>query len=147
MNIVLMHNNSDLNVLGKDLSTLKTVQGNFKAKTDIVNPVLTINGIDNIISKLNYCYIPVLNRYYFITGISSVRDDLWELNCHCDVLETYKAKVKETEAVISRQEFEYNLLLDDGTLKAYADPMVQVKAFSQSFNDDLGSVVLVIAGS
>ena len=76
MNIVLMHNNSDLNVLGKDLSTLKTVQGNFKAKTDIVNPVLTINGIDDIISRLNYCYIPVLNRYYFITGISSVRDDL-----------------------------------------------------------------------
>ena len=147
MNIVLMHNNNDLNVLGKDLSTLKTVQGNFKAKTDIVNPVLLISGIDNIIAKLNYCYIPILNRYYFVTGISSVREDLWEINCHCDVLETYKAKVKDTEAVISRQEFEYNLLLDDGTLKAYSDPMVQTKAFPVSFNDDLGQVVLVVAGS
>ena len=147
MNIVLMHNNSDLNVLGKDLSTLKTVQGNFKTSTDIVSPVLTISGIDNIIFRTNYCYIPTLRRYYFVTGITSVREGLWQISCHCDVLETYKAKVKETEAVISRQEFEYNLLLDDGTLKAYADPMVQTKAFPKSFNDDLGSIVLVVAGS
>lgn len=146
MNIVLMHNNNDLNVLGKNLSTLKSVQGEFKAKTDIVSPVLLIDGIDNIISKLNYCYIPILNRYYFITDISSVRNGLWELSCHCDVLETYKDKIKETEAVISRQEFEYNLLLDDGTLKAYSDPLIQTKAFPISFNDDEGSWLLITSG-
>lgn len=146
MNIVLMHNNNDLNVLGKDLSTLKSVKGEFKAKTDIVNPVLLIDNIDDIISRLNYCYIPLLNRYYFVTGISSVRNNLWELNCHCDVLETYKDNVKDTEAVIARQEFEYNLLLDDGTLKAYSDPLVQTKAFPHSFNDDNGSYLLITSG-
>lgn len=146
MIINLIKNNSDLNVLGKSLNTLSTVNGNLKEKTDIVSPILLISGIDDIIGTINYCYIPSLNRYYFVNKISSVRTGLWELECHCDVLETYKAEVKETEAVISRQEFQYNLLLDDGTLKAYSNPMVQTKKFPVSFNDDSGCVVLVVAG-
>lgn len=146
MIINLIKNNSDLNVLGKSLNTLSTVNGNLKEKTDIVSPILLISGIDDIIGTINYCYIPSLNRYYFVNKISSVRTGLWELECHCDVLETYKAEVKETEAVIARQEFQYNLLLDDGTLKAYSNPMVQTKKFPVSFNDDSGCVVLVVAG-
>lgn len=146
MIINLIKNNSDLNVLGKSLNTLSTVNGNLKEKTDIVSPTLLISGIDDIIGTINYCYIPSLNRYYFVNKISSVRNGLWELECHCDVLETYKAEVKETEAVIARQEFQYNLLLDDGTLKAYSNPMVQTKKFPVSFNDDSGCVVLVVAG-
>ena len=71
MNIVLMRNNSDLNVLGKDLSTLKTVQGNFKAKTDIVNPVLTINGIDDIIS-IFYSLLYYINEILKFSNISFI---------------------------------------------------------------------------
>ncbi|MBR2735043.1 MAG: hypothetical protein IKE05_02470, partial [Clostridia bacterium] len=38
--------------------------------------------------------------YYFVTGIKSVRDNLWEVSCDVDVLGTYKATIQATSAHI-----------------------------------------------
>lgn len=67
--------------------TLIDVQ--LKGGCDILAPVFI----------LNYSGIPTFNymsfegRYYFVTGIKSVRQDLFEVSCEVDVLATWKAAI------------------------------------------------------
>lgn len=67
--------------------TLIDVQ--LKGGCDILAPVFI----------LNYSGVPTFNymsfegRYYFVTGIKSVRQDLFEVSCEVDVLATWKATI------------------------------------------------------
>lgn len=67
--------------------TLIDVQ--LKGGCDILAPVFI----------LNYSGIPTFNymsfegRYYFVTGIKSIRQDLFEVSCEVDVLATWKAAI------------------------------------------------------
>lgn len=146
VNINLYHNTSDPNVLGKSITALQGTQGTMKKATSIINPVFTVKGDVGSIAGLNYCYVPQFHRYYFINDIVSVRNDLWQISCHCDVLETYKAGLLDTSAVIARQEYNYNLLLDDGSLRSTANPIVITKESNKSFKDKGNTFVLTTVG-
>ena len=49
--------------------------------------------------KINQAAVPAWSmilfegRYYFVTGVRSVRNDLWEVDCSVDVLATYKSNI------------------------------------------------------
>lgn len=64
------------------------------------------------ITDINYCYIPSLNRYYYVTNIILVTDSLFRLNLNEDDLASHP-EFKELEAYITRNEFEYDSLLKD----------------------------------
>lgn len=68
----------------------------LKGGSDLIDPVFTINnsGVPSW-SMMSY-----EGRYYFITDIKSVRNDLWEISCHVDVLATYKSNVQATSAYV-----------------------------------------------
>lgn len=65
------------------------VDVNLKGGCDILAPIFV----------LNYSGIPTFNymsfegRYYFVTGIKSVRQDLFEVSCEVDVLASYKSNI------------------------------------------------------
>lgn len=66
-----------------------SVDVQLKGGCDILAPVFV----------LNYSGIPTFNymqfqgRYYFVTGIKSVRQNLFEVSCEVDVLATWKAAI------------------------------------------------------
>lgn len=70
--------------------------------TDILNPVLKLSS--NFLDK-NYVLIPDFeNRYYFVSSIEMLRGGHMLMNCHIDVLMTYKPYILETSCNIVRQE-------------------------------------------
>ena len=70
--------------------------------TDILNPVLKLSS--NFLDK-NYVLIPDFeNRYYFVSSIEMLRGGHMLMNCHVDVLMTYKDVILQTECNIVRQE-------------------------------------------
>lgn len=70
--------------------------------TDILNPVLKLSS--NFLDK-NYVLIPDFeNRYYFVSSIEMLRGGHMLMNCHIDVLMTYKGIILQTECNIVRQE-------------------------------------------
>lgn len=144
----LYKNNNDINYMNKSLTTLTTCSDiKLKEPTNIVSPTFILSGINTSdIIDTNYLYYPEFKRYYFIKDKTSTNNDLWELHCEVDVLETFRAQVGQLEAVIQRQENMYNLYLDDGSLKAYSNPMVQTKKFPVSFNDFAPHYVMVVLG-
>lgn len=91
------------NVLNKTLSDELIIQINLKRDVNIFTPSIIIRDSSAIdINRFNYCVIPVLNRNYFIRTINNIGNDLWRFDCECDVLETYKNDILNSEALLNR---------------------------------------------
>lgn len=62
----------------------------LKGGSDLIDPVFLYNGSAVPTSSMIYFE----GRYYFVTGIKSVRNDLWEISGHVDVLATWKTNIQ-----------------------------------------------------
>lgn len=135
MTINLFQNNSDTNVVSKSLTPKGTVTGTLREGCSILDPIIDIEGISGTdIPYLNYLEIVEFGRYYYIKDIV-LKGKLFECHCHIDVLETYKDQIKPLDAIIARNEINYNLYLTDGLLKTYANPHIQIIPFPNGFTD------------
>lgn len=145
----LMQNKSPSNFVTKDVESVLSVTGNLREETSIIDPILTIETTisANVIGKINYAYIQEFNRYYYVVNITSIANDLWEIEFHVDVLMSYAVKIREQTAVVARQENRRNMYLDDGWFMAYQDPIIQMKYFSVPSPFETQEYVLLIAGS
>lgn len=143
--IDLMINSSPAKKLDKDLTSIISVTGTLREGTSIVDPVIKIQCNLSDVAKCNYMYIPEFGRYYFITNISSVLNDLVEFSGHVDVLMSYRNEIRGNTGIVRRQENNWNLYLNDGAFKVYQNPMVVTKAFPSGFTTQ--EFVLAVAGS
>lgn len=82
--------NSTLQVSGTGTS----VTVDLKGGSDLIDPALTLaySGVPS------WSLFTFEGRQYFVTGIKSVRQDLWEISGHVDVLGTYKSDIQATSA-------------------------------------------------
>lgn len=135
MNIILYSNFSDKNVMDKNISLIKTLTGTLRENCSIINPTISIEGLTaEELTKANYAYIPDFGRYYYINNII-LKKNLYELQMHVDVLMSFKDSIRLNNAVISRQQKSYNLYLRDGVFKCEAGDIIQIKQFSDGFDD------------
>jgi hypothetical protein len=145
MTFTLMKNISEREALTKSLTTLETLTGSLRNQSSIIDPVIEVTGIaSSTVTSCNYAYIPEFGRYYFVKNITSVRNNVWVIQCHVDVLKTYATQIKAQTAVVRRQEKNWNLYLDDGIFKTYQNPQIITKAFPAGFTTQ--NFVLAVAG-
>ena len=142
--IVLMNNQEELNKISKSPVTVMTLNGTLREETDLVDPVINIE-YNGTLTNVNYMYIQEFSRYYFITKIESVRNNLWRIYAHCDVLKTYSEAILGTPCVVARSENRYNLYLNDSAFKAYSNPRLQIAKFPQKFTGE--DYVLIMKGA
>lgn len=86
MELKIYNNNSNTNVLNKNITLVNTLEFNLKIDNSILQPVLILKNY----STGNYCYIKEFNRYYYITDIKLLTGGLYQLQLDIDVLMTYK---------------------------------------------------------
>ena len=145
MELILYTNNSDKRVVTKSLTELVTLEGTLREDCSIVDPVITVQGLNNALAaKCNYAKIAQFGRYYFVNDII-FKGNLFELHLHSDVLASFQTELKSLEAVVARQENNYNLYLNDGMFKTYADPNISIFQFPNGF--DTFQYILSVAGS
>lgn len=142
--IELMNNQEELNKINKSPSSVRTLQGELREGTSIVDPEILIE-YDGVLTDCNYMYIQVFHRFYFITNIESVRTKLWKIYAHCDVLKTYSQGILGCTGVIARQENEWNLFLNDSAFKVYSNPRIQIAKFPNKFSGE--SYILAMKGT
>lgn len=68
----------------------------LKQPTDVLNPVFTLKmgGHDG------QNYLSAFGRYYWITGIKSLANELWEISCKIDPLGSYRGHIQNTSAYV-----------------------------------------------
>lgn len=145
MKITLYFNTSEPNRMNKTLTTIGLVDGTLRTQSSVIDPVIRIASELNF-SNVNYMYIDEFHRYYFINDVVSVRTGIWEIYGHVDVLSTYSDIVSTLPCVIGRNEYEYNLFLDDDRLLVNTNRLVQTVTFPNSIPTIGSNYVITISG-
>ena len=145
MTLELYSNSSEYAALDKDLELQLTLSGILREDSSIIDPSILVEDLDDYITDINYAYIPEFGRYYFITNIESVRNHLWRLSLHVDVLHTYADGIRANSGIIERNENLYDLQLNDGLFKTRQNPRIAQYPFPSGFNT--WNFVLAVAGN
>lgn len=111
--ITLYRNSAEPNRVDKSdyLTTVQTISGVLREETSILAPIIKLELSSR--PNANYCYIPQFGRYYYITDIVSIRNNLWELTLSVDVLMSHKEAILSSKGFVERNEFASNPLLID----------------------------------
>lgn len=143
MNVQLLKNTSNTNSFSRSFAKNKTYSCVLKEGSDALNPSITLE-IENP-TDYNEMYIPEFGRYYFI-GWENISNSLWRAYAkEIDVLYTYRDQILNLQAVIDKQETNFNKLLDDGSYISQVNSFDEIKRFSGGFNDS-GEFILITAG-
>ena len=149
--ITLYKSRADEKLVNKtyELQSPLTVTGTLKEETSLVRPILLIDTTNisiyqpNKIPDFNYAYIQAFGRYYFITDIVSIRNNLWEVSLECDVLYTYKDAILECYGFIDRCERGYNPMVTDNLVTVTNElEITTTRRTNDVFDTKDGSVVL-----
>ena len=146
MEITLYKTIEENNKIDKTLSAPYNMSGSLRNESSVIRPSILVE-IENP-TKYNYMYIPDFGRYYFIKEMTSVRTNLWRLDCEVDVLKSYANEIKTLTVIIDKNK-DYsrtNQYLDDGSFIIENKNTIEIKNFSSGFNDE-ASYVLVTAGA
>lgn len=93
------------------LSAYEWIGGTLREESSIIAPTITVEH--GSFPNWNYAYIPNFNRYYFITDIVSVRLNIWRISFRCDPLMSFKEIIRETKAMVARNEFDFDVRVND----------------------------------
>lgn len=142
MKAVFYYNTSEANKVDKDLRYITEIDIVFKTAVSLKNLIIdvqlkfennledyevvdsdneniVVNGDDLLVDTpfnlydFNYCYIPVLKRYYFISNPILITPELVRLELAEDVLMSFKNEFRLLDAFISRNEFDFNTMIRD----------------------------------
>lgn len=90
MIITLYNNSSEPNKISKHLTPINiALSGSLRNESEIVNPVVLIEGDISSLQNANYARIESFGRYYYITEMKSIRNNIVELHLHTDVLMSF----------------------------------------------------------
>lgn len=112
----------------------------FKMPTSRRNPTIRINA-DTF--DFNYCLMD--GKYYFVSDIVSVRNDLWDVNLTIDVLGSYRAQILGTTAYVM-YDTTANTEIVDSRLAVEATPSVDSAQTEITQLDGDGVYALCVVG-
>ena len=145
MQINFYKNSSEKNKIGKFLSSVLTLNGNLRDECSITSPSILVEATSLV--DYNYCYIPEFKRYYFISDITSVRNNLWRVSLKVDVLESFKNDILNLSCIVDKQQNQsYSNNIDDGSYINRVDNFIEIANYQNGFNAD-GEFILLTAGA
>ena len=148
MTVTFYKNKSDKIVVDKELDQVGSsiTSAVIKEDVSITDPIFLLRDFQYFNpATCNYVYIDELSRYYYITDIVILDQNLYEIHCHVDVLKSFAAGIRANSAVIARQQNNYDLYLPDGVFKTKSNPKYEVIKFPSGFSSY--HFVLCVAGA
>lgn len=139
MKVVLYSNASDNKKIHKKIYEAGEYDVVWKNGTSIAKPTLVLYSAGDITIE-NYCYIPELRRYYYVTDTILVKENVYEIQCRVDVLMSYDLR----NVRIVKERYQDPIVADSSIpLKSYR----KLKYFGGgTVNDGKLDYILVVAG-
>lgn len=122
-----------------------TVNGEFKGSFDLLRPVVKINTLSMI--RYSYCYIPSLQRYYFIEKWEFI-DGMWYVHLKEDVLATWRWRVLDSTQYVSRSAVRSDGDIIDNYYPVKSGTETRYSVYDYFINDtvDKGCFILGVVG-
>lgn len=115
----------------------------FKENTSILNPSLKLR----LSSKPDYNYFKFDNRFYWITDIISLNNNMWQITGRVDVLATFRSHIKNTSAFVL-YDSTANTQLPDTRLavKTDCEAFTSTAEMPWSFSSGIGTYCIAVTG-
>lgn len=116
MQLILYQNTAENIRVDKtqNLKQVLSLEGTLRDECSIIEPTITVQLTE--LPQFNYAYITEFGRYYFLKGITSIRNNLWNIELSVDVTMSFKEVIKSLRAVVNRNQFDFNKELFDDRL-------------------------------
>lgn len=149
MQINLFKCNAERNRVDKTnfITNRFAMNGTLRRESSVIDPIITVEKTNPAANLYNYMYIDDFKRWYFINDIISVRNNLWEIHGHVDVLYTWRGDIKDMECIIDKSEefTNANMYYDDGSFVLDSRNNIEIKQFPNGLNEN-GAYILICAG-
>lgn len=143
MTVWLYNNLSEPNTLSKTIVDGVSFSGVYQGEADEVRPDIMIQST---VTGYNYAYIPDFGRYYYIDGLTVVREGLTMCRMHSDPLMSFAGAIRSIPVVALRSG-------DPSQQSPYInDPKMQYQSYKRVLTYSLGDlgmdggIILVTAG-
>lgn len=144
MEIVIGTIADEKNKLNKTFNNQRTYRGNLRQEASITNPQIIIEA-ENL-SLFNYMYIPQFGRYYYITDIVSIRNNLWSVFGKVDVLMSFKDGILSCPVVLSDSEItEQESYMSGDVWRSTVKTKTDIINFPSGLRDT-GEYILITSG-
>lgn len=146
MDIKLYKTKNKPNTINKKKTAVKTLTGVAIEPINLITPRVKVT-FDKKVLTANYAEIALFNRFYFIKNIIA-ENGFFILELAVDPLESFKKDILAYNGIIERQEYDFNLLLEDSNISAYSNTLIQYKKlpiqpFKSKINPTERSFVLI----
>lgn len=129
----------------RQLSMTSSYECNFKNGCSMLNPTLLLEISSSTFP--DFTAFKIENKYYTVTDIRSVRNNLFEVSGEIDVLATYKNAIGATTEYVTRSSSAYNLDILDTMYPTSASTSITQIEFDELHGDfvNTGSFVIGIS--
>lgn len=145
MKITLYYCMSDDRQINKEISRPLEITGELRQETSISSPVIRVYS--NEILRYNYCYIEDFHRYYYISSIDAVSNEIYDVALSVDVLMSFRGDITQLYCIVSKQTDSENgdEYIDDSSLVTDNVMFSKVYTFPNGFLDS-PEYILITAG-
>lgn len=109
--IIFYNTSSERHALDKQLTNPQTVNGVLRDGTSVLHPIIVIEYMS--VPSFNYAYIEKFKRYYYVTDVGSVVNNIWSISLDVDVLMSFGTQIRNCSAMVERNEYYYYLHVID----------------------------------
>lgn len=118
--------------MGKSFEGEATFDVQALEPISITNPVLVFQTSFGL--QFNYVRIPKFNnRRYFVEDITMLDGNRMQVTCKVDVLESFKADIKNIKAIVNRAESAQQKLIADSQNINTVDRLISTKKIAGGF--------------
>lgn len=114
------------------LNEIGTETGTLRESCSLMSPIITMEFEE--VPNFNYVYIPNFKRYYFVTDITNVRNNLWNISLKVDVLMSFKDQIRSQTCIVARNENDFNPLIMDDKRLTEKDDEIFIEDISSTEN-------------
>lgn len=150
--IMFLKMSSEHDVIGKrfDTTNYLKLEGKLVQNQSMLNPQFIIEGD---VTEYNYAYIPMFERYYYITDIVCNSMSLETVSFSVDALNSWQTEILNCRALIERQESLINAQMNDPNYWTLQSKSVVLTPFLDDGGNELkfdranNCYILTVAGA
>lgn len=129
------------NTVNKVLNEPHEYNGNLRQTFDVTRPQLSITAQHR--PTYNYCHIPSLNRYYFVTEIVFAGNRKYDITLQVDVLKTYENEIMNATATVQESDTPQPYVSTRQSVYDRRPNFEQIDFPTKGLFNDKGSIVMV----
>lgn len=129
------------NTVNKVLNEPHEYNGNLRQTFDVTRPQFSISAAYR--PTYNYCYIPSLGRYYFVTEIQYAGNRKYDISLQVDVLKTYESEIMDATATVQESDTPQPYVSTRQSVYDRRPNFEQIDFPTKGLFNDNGSIVMI----